>query len=443
MLFSQNSGKNQTMRRSSDAQKVLVAIDIGSSMIRLIAGEVLDDGQVKVLFYRETKSAGISNGAVSDLAALSNRLSTLVQVFESEFGVNLSHCILGIAGRHIESKNASGAATVQNKIVSLYDRDKAIENARSVRLTDGHHIIHVIPQFYTVENTSDITNPIGLSAMRLDVKVHIISCSRDQENNFRSAIAKISPNVLIDHVVYNGIAASDAVLTEGEKEIGVGLIDFGGGTVNVTVYDRKRMVFSFGLERGGFEITRRIATYFALPLSVAEQLKNEYGVAFPRMLSPEDKKRRFKITLNNSEEGEECIVSKLELADLIYQGLEDIFYSIRDRIESLSRKNGMVLSLGAGFVLTGGMAKTKGIEELAAYRLAPDSNSVVKVKIGKARGVTGFKEEPIGPDKSVCVGMLRFGKSVMNERNYETERAEQTGVKSVFGKIKDWFSREL
>ena len=203
------------------------------------------------------------------------------------------------------------------------------------------------------------------------------------------------------------------------------------------------MVFSFGLERGGSEITRRIATYFALPLSVAEQLKNEYGVAFPRMLSPEDKKRRFKITLNNSEEGEECIVSKLELADLIYQGLEDIFYSIRDRIESLSRKNGMVLSLGAGFVLTGGMAKTKGIEELAAYRLAPDSNSVVKVKIGKARGVTGFKEEPIGPDKSVCVGMLRFGKSVMNERNYETERAEQSGVKSVFGKIKDWFSREL
>ena len=148
------------------------------------------------------------------------------------------------------------------------------------------------------------------------------------------------------------------------------------------------------------------------------------------------KKRRFKITLNNSEEGEETQRSTV-------QGLEDIFYSIRDRIESLSRKNGMVLSLGAGFVLTGGMAKTKGIEELAAYRLAPDSNSVVKVKIGKARGVTGFKEEPIGPDKSVCVGMLRFGKSVMNERNYETERAEQSGVKSVFGKIKDWFSREL
>ena len=442
-MFAKNKSKTAAIERGTE-RSLLIGIDIGTSWLRLIAGTVDADGAVTVRFYREVKSSGMNAGSVSDLFALSDALTLLMQDVEPKLGHALDHCLLGIAGRHIESRNEHGTATVQNRIVSRVDRDHCIENARSVKLTEGNHIIHVIPQFYTCDNGSEIINPIGLSAMRVEVQVHIISCSRDQENNLRSAIQRVSSDVMIDRFVFTGIAAADAVLSLDDKNIGVCLIDYDAGTVNVAVYDRQRLIISFGLERGGNAITRAIALRYGLPLSLAEEIKCKYGAASSTLLSESDRKMSLQVSVGGADgQDEKVFISKADLADVIASGLQDVFNAVSDQIEHCSRDMGIVLNLGAGFVLTGGVAKTRSIEKLATLALSPNGYDLVKVKVGNPRGVTWCDDSPVGPDKAVSVGLLRFGRSDLDDRLQGEQGAQQEKGSSLWAKIKEWFHKEL
>ena len=425
-------------------RELLLGIDIGTSWLRIIAGEVDADGAVAVRFYREQPAQGLNAGSVSDLFALSAELTALLQDVEPNLGQRFDHCLLGIAGRHIESRNEHGTATVQNRVVSTADRDHCIENARSVKLSEGNHIIHVIPQFYTCDNGSEITNPIGLSAMRVDVQVHIISCSRDQENNLRAAIQRVTPDVMIDRFVFTGIAAADAVLSLDDKNIGVCLIDYGAGTVNVAVYDKQRLIISFGLDRGGNAITRAIALRYGLPLSLAEKIKCEYGVAGSSLLTDEERGKSLQVSVPGADgKVETLLIPKADLADVIASGLQDVFNSVSDHIEHAAREQGVLLRLGAGFVLTGGVARTRSIEKLASVSLTQERFNIVKVKVGIPRGVSWCDDSQPGPDKAVAVGLLRFGRSDLDERYQSAAEEPEGGVKSAWSKLKDWFKREM
>lgn len=428
---------------------VIVAVDIGSAVLRMIAGEVNADGQIRVISYKECPSAGMSSGAVSDLSLLSDRLSNLVQDFEQDTGISLAHIIIGIAGRHIESRNEYGTTTVQARTVTVLDKNRAIENAQSVRFTEGSHIIHVVPQNYEIDSSTEITNPIGLYAMRLDVRVHIISCNRDQENNLRTALQSLSPNIFIDKVIFNGIAAADAVLTDGDKEIGVCLIDIGAGTVNVIVYDHKKLVISFGLSRGGDMITRAIATHFGLPLDIAEMLKKKFGIAHYELLTEEERTRIIKIPINYGDgTTEEYPVPLEELAKVITYNLIDLVRSISDKIEHISREMNSTYNLGSGFVLTGGAVQLRGMDRFASVFLSPNNyqqtgvTSTVKVKIAVPRGVVG-DDSIFSPDKVVSVGLLRFGSNALNEKQMQGPVEDDSKVKNMYHKFKDWFTREF
>lgn len=443
MIFS----KGSKAQAESFAHDPLVAVDIGSSKIRLLAGEVNDSGEINVIYFKEIPSAGMVNGAVSDLNELSDKLSELVHDYESATEFTFSHCIIGISGRHIMSENELGNATVPTHRVTEQDRQHAIAHASSIKFSDLNHIIHVLPQTYEIDDAKDITNPIGLSAMRLGVVVHLIACNEDQENNLRSAIERLSPNISVDQVIYSGIAAADAVLSQNDKDLGVCLIDYGEGTVDVSVYENSNLVLTFGLEYGGRRMTRDIATRFGVPLRTSEIIKIKHGVAHPGLLDEREANTILSIPVRHTEE--KVLIGRIELANTVGLLLSDTFNQIRNRLELYTRSTGQQLALGAGFVLTGGVAKTVGICRLGSIKLSPQEGSFkVLVRVGEPRGVITDFDEMLSPDCATVVGLLRFGYAALQDsdktRRMEEERKRNSNsiVKAV-SSFKAWLSREF
>lgn len=441
MLFSKG---NKVAQAQANAPEPLYALDIGTSKIRLIEGNVLSTGELEISYYADIPSSGMVNGSVSDLNKLSEQISTLIQRYKQDTEKSFSKCFIGIAGRHILSQNEKGFATVPSHKVTEVDRENALEHARSAKFSEYNHLLHVIPQAYEIDDITDIDNPVGLSTLRLGVGVHLIACNEDQENNLRAAFEKLDNKIQIEHVIYNGIAAADAVLTQEEKEIGVCVIDFGGGTINVAVYDRSKLVLTFGLDKGGSNVTRDIATNFSIPLRSAEVIKLGYGVAHPYLLS--EKEASAHLAINEPED--KILILRRNLSTVVGISLSDLFSTISDRLDRYRQSYGLDLSIGAGFVLTGGVASTTGITTLASNKLTDPDGTRAKVRVGLPRNVIGNYEELKSPDMATAIGLLRFGHALRRDKlNKNLVIKELKKNNSMFSRAliwtKDWLSKEF
>ncbi|MBQ9274518.1 MAG: cell division protein FtsA [Succinivibrio sp.] len=450
-----NSGGRAVPKKGA-GEEIIVAIDLGSTKLRVIAGRVSPDSTVEILGYRVGESVGISKGAVTDIARLSNELSGLLQKFVENF--NATAFTVGVAGSFIVSCNERGTSTVQTGVVSYSDRYRAIENARAGIKTfseNDYDIIHIVPQNYLTETSSEILNPVGQYAKKLDVNVHIIGCRKAHVMNLKRVIANVAPQFFIRSVAFSGIASADAVLTEGEKEIGVCLIDLGGGTVNVAVYDNKKLIYTFGFHEGGEYITQAIAKEFGIPIKQAEFIKVQYGVADSRYLTEEQYTQSVEVPLTDPYSGgiTAQIVPLAQLANTINSCLTQIFRAIYDQIMQFVSANRSHdgLSLGAGYVLTGGVAQTPFIEAVVNSDMNGPSGYVqgsanFKIRIGRPRGIKTEKADRLEsltqPDMAVAVGLLRTAHlSELSEAENTAEDGKQD--KSLITKFKDWFSREF
>ncbi|MBO8415093.1 MAG: cell division protein FtsA [Proteobacteria bacterium] len=447
-----NKSRNTLPERGAEGL-TLIGIDIGTSRLRIIAGTVDDDGLVQVSYYDEVPSRGMVCGAVGDMFALSDALAVLLQNFQEKTGLRPEHCLVGVAGRHIISANEKGLATVQNRTVSAADRRHCVESARSVKsMSDGYDIVHVVPQYFVCDGVSQIMNPIGLSAMRVEAVVHVVSCKSDHARNLRAVLQRVSPEAAIDRFAFNGIAAADAVLSNDEKNIGVCLIDYGAGTVNVAVYENQHLILTFGLARGGENITRRIATKWGLPMATAEQIKYVCGVSGASGLTgsdyrmgEEDKKFSVKYMLPDGSE-QRVLLEREQVAETIATELKDVFNSVSDYIERAIREMNTTINLGAGFVITGGVARTEGIEQVASLALSPNRYTPVKVKVASPCRVKWEDGgQPRGPESAVAVGLLRFGRADIDERLQSQPEVQSSGsgVGGFLRMVRDWFNKEL
>lgn len=456
MLFSKGKKANA---QQANAQEPLVALDIGTYKVRLIAGMVGDEGEITVSYYDVKSSYGMKAGSVSDLKQLSDVLSELVHKYESETGNTFTHCFIGISGCHIESRNEVGEATVPTHTITETDRSNALQHARSIKIADYKHIIHSIPQAYMTDVIRDnfesdrnayIINPIGMSAMRLSVGVHLIACDEDQESNLRSAVESLSQNSVVDHVFFNGYAAAEAVLTQAEKDIGVCLIDFGGGAVNVSVYNDGKLILTFGINQGGGAVDREIAKRFGTSLGVSDYLKRHYGVSHPCLMDAEQTTLSICTPVSENTE-DKVMVPMNNLANVICYKLSDIFAMISNRIENYARSIKEPIMIGGGFVLTGGMANIRGIEQLASSQLGQKDNTMpapVKIRIGIPRGVIGDYDDLATPDCATAVGLLRIAHSVQQDENHKRmladERKRQSNViVKGWNAFREWMSDEL
>lgn len=454
MLFKNKNPREHQGQKNADDP--LIAVDIGSSVVRIIAGRVDSDGQVEIVGYSETPSKGVTKGAVTDIQELGMVLASLVREFMDRFHIQFDRCMVAVPGCFIRSYNEHGTATVVSGMVTVADRNHAIENARAgLNLDSESELIHVIPQNYITQTSQDVINPVGQYAKRIEVNTHIVDCQKSHAMNLRSVISMISADMCISDIIYSGIAASNAVLTEGEKEIGVCHIDIGGGTVSVTVYDNKRLILSFGLFSGGDMITQAIAKRFGLSKNAAEKLKVSQGFADPQYMPPEVQEAKINVRMKDPFTEQDVIVPVVagELAAEIKFCLTNICWQIADRISRFVSDRQISLRLGAGFVLTGGVANTKFIDKVVENELIGHAASYSqiqigfnKVRIGRARGIHCelFDVRALqAPELAVAVGLLRCGNSSLLENYSSEDPVEPKGVKTKFQKIKEWFSREL
>lgn len=435
--------------KQEDELDPLLAVDIGSSKIRLIAGTVEDGGEVHVLYYRDYPSAGVTNGAVSDIDKLSARLSQLVLDYKEAMDLPFEHCVINISGGQIISANNSGQCAVSTRKVTEVDRLNAINVARSVEFDQENHIIHVIPQNYETDSSSEVTNPLDMSSLRLKANVHLIACNESQENNLRTAFERVSPNIKIDEVLYSGLAAADAVLSQEDKDIGVCLIDLGGGTINVALYDRGKLVFSLGRADCGGRITRDIATSCGIQLKPAEFLKINCGVAHPMLLEDPDVGYAF---TPHADSKEQLKVSGQALARSICLSLWDIFGIVNNKIDAFTKNEAVNVALGAGVVLTGGVANTKGIVPLGLSFFENDGkNRKIKVRVGVPRGFdvgSGVDEDLKNPEYATAIGMLRLAAAIDRDRARDRKalsdfKNSNRSFAKLLSSIKNWLNREF
>lgn len=457
----------------SDKEELITALDIGSSYLRLLAGYVSSDKQIRVRGYKEIKSVGYSNGEINDIGKLAGSIASIVQQFQNEYGIEVKDVVTGVPGHVILGENQQGNITVSSGQVTESDRNRAIENAATglQQLNRNDFVlIHKNPQNYSTESSENIVNPIGFYAKRLDVNVHFIGCKGLYKKNIEQAISMISSNIHTKNVIYVGNAVSAAAITENEKEIGVIQADIGGGTISFTVYDAGKQLISQGISDGGDYITNQIAREFAIPKSIAEQLKLVYGTASPDLI-PEDQKDfqiKVEVPAQFSNKTEEITITLAELSAVIYRCLGSMFELLFQRIASYARANLNSLDIGAGVVLTGGTAKLHNIDRVLSdyisfYTQNPANEFLHcnnKVRIGIPMGIRmsddvqipkELRDERVPgvitrPDQATVFGLLRVAK-FENLEQYSNSKIREDdydeNAKGFIPTVRRWIKREL
>ncbi|MBQ8024048.1 MAG: cell division protein FtsA [Succinivibrio sp.] len=464
--------KNNNAVAKSDKEELITALDIGSSHLRLLAGYVAPDKQIRVRGYKEIKSAGYSKGEINDITKLAASIASVVQQFQNEYGIEVKNVVTGVPGHVIQGENQQGNVTVGTGHVSEFDRNRAIENAAAGLQQLNRNdfvIIHKNPQNYSTESSENIVNPIGFYAKRLDVNVHFIGCKGLYKKNIEQAISMISSNIHTKNVIFVGNAVSAAAITENEKEIGVIQADIGGGTISFTVYDSGKQLISQGISDGGDYITNSIAREFGIPKQSAEQVKLQYGIASPELIpeGQEDYQIKVQVPSQLSNSYEELTLTITDLSTVIHRCLLNMFELLFQRITSHGKSFLKSLDIGAGVVLTGGTAMLYGIDRvlsefIVAYTQNPANDFLhcnYKVKIGLPLGVrmcddVQIPEELRGekagiavrPDQATVFGLLRVAK-FENLDQYSNSRArdddsEEHG-KGILGAFRNWMKREL
>lgn len=406
---------------------IITGLDIGSTTIRLVVGQFVPDetgegSQLHIIGVAETPSQGISKGVVTSIEDAVTCLTSCIEKGERMAGVPLERAFVSISGAHILSQASKGVIAVSkaNGEINEDDVERVIEAAQAVATPPNYEILHVIPRSYTVDNQGHIKDPIGMTGVRLEVDAQIIQGLSTQLKNVTKAVYRTGLD--IDDTVFAGLAAAESVLDKQQKELGVALVNVGGATTTLVVYEEGDVLHTAVLPVGAGHITSDIAIGLRTPIEVAEQVKLQYGTALPEGV---DKKEM--IDLNEFQEGESHLVSRRQVAEIIEARIEEIFKLVNKELKKINRSG----LLPAGVVLTGGGSRLHGIIDVAKREFR------LPACIGVPRELTTAIEKVNDPMYSVAVGLLLWG---MNMHAAGGSRFNGfANFNSVKDKVKSWF----
>lgn len=378
--------------------KIVVGLEIGTHKVVAVVGEVLPDGVINVIGSGVSPSKGVQGGSIVELDAAVSAIQRAIEEAESISECKIIGVTLALSGAHISAFNESGTVPLSGE-VKAEDLDNAIHIARSIKLPDGLETLHIIPQEYRVDRLPASKNPLGLSGMRLQAQAHLIACHSDWLRNLKNAVER--SKLKIDQIVFSGLASSYSVLTEDEKELGVCLIDIGGGTMDVLVYTDGALRFSKVYPFGGCNVSEYIAGVFATSPSDAEKIKVQYGSAItPPTHFPEKKIEvaglggRMPRTFNKellSKVTAECYKDLLELIAKDLAQLRTDLY-----------QKGIKQDLIAGIVLTGGGSQIEDIVECAKSVFG------LQARVGNPLNITGLTDYVNKPQYATVLGLLQY-----------------------------------
>jgi cell division protein FtsA len=397
---------------------------VGSTKICVVVARVVDD-KVNIAGIGSYPSTGLRKGVVVNIDSTVNSLKKAVEEAELMAGIKIAGCLAGIAGAHIKSFNSNGVVAIKDKEVRKDDISRAIDAAKAVAIPADRDLLHVIPQEYIVDDQDGIKDPIGMSGVRLEVKVHMITGAITSAQNIVKCcyLAGLS----VDDLILGQLASAEATLSPEEREIGVAVVDIGGGTSDIAVYSNGSIRHTSILPLGGHHITNDIAIGLRTPMDEAEKIKKKYGCALSKMIGANET-----IEVPSVGGRKPRTLMRKTLADIIEPRVEEILSLIHDEI----KKSGYEKLLASGIVLTGGCANLEGIAELAEGVFS------LPVRKGYPIGVGGLVDVVANPIYATGVGLIIHGFRENKGRKGGYERRETLRKlldKRVVKKVKELF----
>lgn len=371
--------------------EIIVGLDIGTTKIAAIVGELTEEG-IDIIGIGTAVSRGLRKGVVVNIDGTVQAIQKAITEAENMAGCEISTVYAGISGGHVRGLNSHGIVAVKDKEVRDADLGRVIEAAKAVAIPMDREVLHVLPQQYIMDEQDGIRDPLGMAGVRLEAKVHIVTTAVTSAQNVVKCANRCGLQVA--DIVLEPLASAESVIEEDEKELGVALIDIGGGTADILLYVDGAIVHTAVLPLGGGHITNDIAVGLRTPLEAAEQIKKRYGCALPSLVDESDKMEVPSVGGRNAR-----ILSRQLLVRIVEPRVEEIFEHIRQEII----RSGYYDSLAAGVVLTGGATIMEGIPELAEAVLE------LPARRGMPRGVGGLMDVVKSPEYATGVGLVRYG----------------------------------
>ena len=403
---------------------VIVGLDIGTTKILCLVAEVRAPGDVEIIGVSSYPSKGLQRGIVLNIDSTVDSIRQAIEDAEKMAGTEITSVIVGIAGGHIRSLNGHGMITLRNREVTKRDLDRVIESATAGAQPADREVIHVMPQEFIVDGERKIKDPVGLYGVKLEAKIHMVTAQVTQAKNLVKCVH--NSGVDVQSLVLEQIASSEAVLTPDERDVGVVLLDCGGGTTDIAVFSDGAIKYTSNITIGGDFLDNDISFGLGASKQVAKEIKERYGIASADLVDGEDEIKIDKIAGTGRKK-----ISQLELANIVEPRLEEIFTMARREI----MRSGYHDMLPAGCVITGGSMAIKGADYLAQKILN------MPVRLGVPNQITGLEELVSKPECATGVGLLIWGSNNQESAKSSKIRIREAQVfKKVFSSMKNCFA---
>src|SRR4051794_26294184 len=408
---------------SKDYKDLLVALDIGTSKVVAIVAELKGEGHYEVIGLGQSESKGLKKGVVVNIEATVQSIQRALEEAELMADCKITNVFTGIAGSHIRSFNSSGMVAIKEKEVTQADVARVIETAKAINIPTDQQVLHILTQEFIIDGQEDVREPIGMSGVRLEVKVHIVTGAVSAAQNIIKCVRRCG--IEVKDLILQPLASSRAVLSEDEKDLGVCLLDIGGGTTDIAIFTHGAIRHTAVVPIAGDQITNDIAMALRTPTADAEAIKVRHGVALRQLADP----NQMLDVPGIGERGARSL-SRQTLAEVIEPRVEEL-YSL---VQQVLRESGFEELLSSGLLLTGGSAVMRGMVELG------EEISHMPVRIGVPRYAGGLADVVRAPRYATAVGLLLEGVAQV----HHGKLSRQSGsVKAVLGRMREWFQRNF
>ena len=375
------------------AHNMIVALDIGTSKVVCLVGELTPQGVIEIVGVGSQPSRGLKRGVVVNIESTVSSIQRAVEEAELMAGCKVHGVTVGIAGSHINSLNSHGIVAVRDREVSEYDLERVIDAARAVAIPADQKILHILPQEYLIDNQEGIKEPLGMSGVRLEAKVHLVTGATNAIQNIEKCIRRCGLEV--DAVVLEQLASSFSVLTEDEKDLGVCIVDIGGGTTDIAVFTAGSIRHTAVIPIAGDQVTNDIAMALRTPTQHAEQIKIKYACALAQLAHGDE---MIKVPSVGDRPARD--LSRQALAEVVEPRYEELFTLVQAEL----RRSGFEDLVAAGIVLTGGTSKMEGAVELA------EEIFHMPVRLAKPQGIRGMEAQLGNPIYATSIGLLHYAR---------------------------------
>ncbi len=408
------------MNKIRENKDLIIGLDIGTSKIVALVAEVPPEGGINILGMGAAPSNGLKKGVVVNIEGAVGAIQRALEDAELMANCKITHVYTGIAGSHIRSLNSHGMVPIRDREVSQPDIDRVVETARAVNISTDQQVLHVLPQEFIIDGQEGVREPLGMSGVRLEVKVHIVTGAVSAAQNIVKCVRRCGLEV--HDLILQPLASSLAVLNDDEKDLGVCLVDIGGGTTDIAVFTRGAIQHTAVLPIAGDQITNDIAMTLRTPTREAEDLKIQHGVALRQLAEA-----REMIEVPGIGDRGPRMLSKQLLSEVIEPRVEELYSLVQAEL----RRSGFEEQISSGIVLTGGAGQMKGMVELAEEVFhAP-------VRLGVPEYVGGLSERVRNTRYATSVGLLLAG--MERHELDQMQRLQGTSFKQLLERMKAWF----